>query len=234
MAMEISRASSTAPRGGVLMEVRPLHRQRLMAPPIAEVIKLAKPQRGLPDEVNDWRSDNFRHHVSQRGYPEIKFAEEHHIPTIYGALMLAPVPRGGKLQPLGLASLRVVTDAGVAYIVDSFENLVEPENMKFHGLGSGSTAEAVGNTALVTEFTTQYNPDNTRATGTTTEAANNIYQTVATNNFDASVAVAEHGIFSQAATGGGTLLDRSVFSTINLSSGDGLQSDYRLTFTSGG
>jgi hypothetical protein len=48
------------------------------------------------------------------------------------------------------------------------------------------------------------------------------------------VAITEHGIFSQAAVGGGVLLDRSLFSAINLVSGDGLQTQYDLTFTSGG
>jgi hypothetical protein len=48
--------------------------------------------------------------------------------------------------------------------------------------------------------------------------------------------VTEHGIFMQAATGGGTLWDRSVFAAINLTgaNGDGLQSTYVLTCTAGG
>jgi hypothetical protein len=208
---------------------------RLATPTVDELVALAKPQKGLPDFVNDWRSDNWKRHVKQRGLPQIKWAERKGVPTMYGDLRLAIV-QNGVVTPLGLASLRVVTDTGVAYIVDAFENLTEPELMKFHGLGTnaGAVAEAAANTALNGEFTTQYNPDNTRATGTTTEAANNIYQTVATNNFDAAVAIGEHAIFNQAATGGGVMLDRSVFSTVNLASGDGLQSDYRLTFTSGG
>lgn len=203
------------------------------APTAKQWEQLARPRPGLPDWVNDWRSDNWRLNVKQRGLPQIRWAERKNVTTVYGALLLAPVI-GGQPVPLGLASLRVVTDAGVAYIVDSFQNLTEMENMKFHGLGSGSTGELANQTALVTEFTTQYNPDNTRATGTTTESAANIYQTVATNNFDATVAIAEHAILSQAATGGGTMLDRSQFAAVNLVSGDGLQSDYRLTFTSGG
>jgi hypothetical protein len=146
-------------------------------------------------------------------------------------------PRALKIEDHGLVSARVVTTAGVGFIVDAFQNSTEIENMKFHGIGTGTTAEAVGDTALVTELTTQYNPDNTRATGTTTEAAANIYQTVATNTLDSGTpAVTEHGVLSQAATGGGVLLDRSVFSAINLNgtNGDGLQSDYRLTLTAGG
>lgn len=219
---------SLRPDGTVGLALKPLS-----TPSAKQLEAMARPRLGLPDWVNDWRSDNWKHNVSRRGLPQIRWAERKNVTTIYGALMLAPV-LDGQVHRLGLASLRVVTDTGVGYIVDAFQNLTEMENMKFHGLGSGSTGELASQTALVTEFTTQYNPDSTRATGTTTESASNIYQTVATNNFDATVAIAEHAILSQAATGGGVMLDRSQFAAVNLVSGDGLQSDYRLTFTSGG
>jgi hypothetical protein len=139
------------------------------------------------------------------------------------------------VEPLGCVGRKVVTDTGVGFIVDAFQNLVELENLKFHGIGTGSTAEAAGDTALVTELTTEYT-GNVRATGTTTEQAANIYKTVATNTLDGTpgAALREHGIFDQAATGGGVLLDRTVYAAITLSSGDGLQTDYRLTLTSGG
>lgn len=194
----------------------------------------ARPRKGLTDEVNDWRSDNWKNHVKDRGLPEIKFALRKDIPVFYGGLELTVV-RDGIYVPYGLASLRVVTTAGVNFIVDAFQNLQEVENFKYHGIGTGTNAEASGDTALQTELTTQYNPDSTRATGTLTEGATaNVFRTVATNNVDATVAITEHGIFTQAATGGGTLLDRSVFSAVNLVSGDGLQTQYDLTFTAGG
>lgn len=142
-----------------------------------------------------------------------------------------------RFEDYGVVSRKVVTDTGVGFIVDAFQNSVEMENMKFHGIGTGGTAEAASQTALVTELTTEYNPNSTRATGTTTEAAANIYQTVATNTIDSGTpAITEHGIFTQAATGGGVMLDRSLFSAINLvgANGDGLQTDYRFTITSGG
>jgi hypothetical protein len=134
---------------------------------------------------------------------------------------------------LGLASFRVVTDVGVAYIVDSWQNSVELENQKYHGLGTGSTAEAAGDTALVTELTTEYT-GNVRATGTTTEGASaNIFRTVATNTLDGTpgAALREHGIFSASTVG--VLLDRTVFAAITLSSGDSLQSTYDHTQTAG-
>lgn len=133
----------------------------------------------------------------------------------------------------GVVSRKLVTDVGVGYIVDAFQNIVELENMKYHGLGTSAAAEAVGNTGLTTELTTQYNPDSTRATGTTIEGATaNVYRTVATNTVDAACTIEEHGIFS--ATSAGVLLDRSLTGTKTLASGEGLQSTYDLTLTSGG
>jgi hypothetical protein len=139
------------------------------------------------------------------------------------------------VEDYGVVGRKVVTDAGVNYIVDAFQNSTEVENLKFHGIGTGTTAESAGQTALVTELTTEYNPDNTRATGSTTEGATaNVYRTVGTNTLDATpgAALREHGVFSAASSG--TLLDRTLYSAITLSSGDALQSTYDLTLSSGG
>lgn len=150
-------------------------------------------------------------------------------------LRIRHISKAGLVTDYGLVSRRVVTTAGMNWLVSSFNNTVEPETMKYHGVGTGTTAEASADTALVTESTTALNPDNTRATGsTTTGGSSNIYRTVGTVTFDASAAITEHGIFNQAATGGGTLLDRSVFSAINVASGDSIQFTYDLTFAAGG
>jgi hypothetical protein len=138
------------------------------------------------------------------------------------------------IEDYGVVSRKVVTDAGVAFIVDAFQNLVEVETMKYHGLGTGGTAEAAAQTALVTELTTEYNPNSTRATGTTTETAANIYSTVGTNTLDSGTpAITEHGIFS--ANAAGVMLDRSLFAAINLvgANGDALQTTYNFTIASG-
>ena len=153
----------------------------------------------------------------------------------YGALFLTVTKADGRRIQYGLASLRVVTTVGVGFIVDAFQNSVELETMKYHGIGTGTTAAAVGDTGIETELTTQYTSDNTRATGTTTEGASaNIYRTVGTNEVDATVAITEHGILSNATVGSGVLLDRHVFSAVNLVSGDSLQSTYDLTVSAGG
>lgn len=157
------------------------------------------------------------------------------IPTITSELALRLFKANGEVIDYGVVSRRVVTDAGVAFLVDDWDNNGQDiSTLNFHGMGTGTTAEAAGDTALVTESTTALNPDSTRATGTRSQPAANQYRTVGTLTFDASAAITEHGIFSQAATGGGTLWDRSVFSAINVASGDSIQATYTCTVSSGG
>lgn len=199
-----------------------------------DIFRHGLPRPGLPPGVAMWRAKNFPNLL--RGLWRISIAKLLGIPTHYGALYLDVIHADGTRTPYGLASLRVVTTAGVGFITDAFQNIVELEIMNFHGFGTGGAAEAVGNTGLTTELTTQYATDNTRPTGTQSESAANVYRTVATLDPDADVAITEHGIFSQAATGGGVLLDRSLFSVINLvgATGDSLQATYDFTCTSGG
>lgn len=133
----------------------------------------------------------------------------------------------------GIVGRKVVTDIGVETIVDAFQGNFTLTTYIQHGTGSGSAAEAAADVDLETPHTTELNPDNVRGLGTNTESAQNIYRTVGTNTYDATVIVREHGIFNQTDPSGGSLLDRTVFAEINLSSGDSLQSTYDLTFTAG-
>ncbi len=157
------------------------------------------------------------------------------ITTFTSELSIRLFRANGEVVEYGVVSRRVITDAGVAFLVDDWDNNGQDiSTLNFHGCGTGTTAEAVGDTALVTESTTALNPDSTRATGTRSQPAANQYRTVGTVTFDASAAITEHGIFSQAATGGGTLWDRSVFSAINVVSGDSIAFTYTCTASSGG
>lgn len=197
-----------------------------------EIVKHALPWFGVSKEVAIYRLRNFPN--VWRGLWRITMARWLKVPHFYGQLSLVKISNG-RMIDYGLASMRVVTTAGVNAIVDAFQNTVELETFKYHGFGTGGTAEATGDTALVTELTTQYNPDSTRPTGTTTEGASaNIYRTVATLTPDAggTIAVTEHGVFT--ATSAGTLLDRSLFTAVNIvASSDSLQATYDLTFTAG-
>lgn len=145
---------------------------------------------------------------------------------------------GAAVEEYGIVSRRVVTDAFVAAVVDALDVGVgfTLSNFRYHGIGTGSTAEAASQTALITELTTEYT-GNVRATGTATQPSANIYTSTATNTLDSGTpALREHAVFTQAATGGGTMLDRSLYASITLDGtvGDGLQSAYSITFTSGG
>lgn len=157
------------------------------------------------------------------------------IPTVTSQLAVRLVRADGVVVDFGRVCFRLVTTAGVNWLVDAWQGTYEPETMKYHGCGTGTGAEAVGDTALGTESTTALNPDSTRATGSLAEGGSaNIFRSVGTLTFDGSAAITEHGLFNQAATGGGTLWDRSLFSAINVASGDSIQFTYDLTINSGG
>lgn len=186
---------------------------------------------GCPREVRAWRWRNLPNLL--RGLITVALSYLFRLPCFWGELYLRKIGADGRIVDFGLVSLRVVTDTGVAFIVDAFQNSVELETMKYHGFGTGVGAEAAGNTALGTELTTEYAVDNTRPTGSTEEGATaNIFKTIGTLTIDSGTpAVTEHGVFS--ASSAGVLLDRSVFSAINLVNGDSIVATYQLTFTSG-
>lgn len=142
--------------------------------------------------------------------------------------LLREHPKADHLKA-GAFGPNLIVNAGEAYLVDSWQNLVELETMKFHGCGTGATAAAEGDTALQTESTTVLNPDSTRATGSLTEASASVFRTVGTLTFDGAAAVTEWGLLSQAAIPGGTLWSRIVFSAINVANGDSIQFTYDLT-----
>jgi hypothetical protein len=152
-----------------------------------------------------------------------------------GRLHATVIRADGSIERLGLIATKFITDLGVAFLVDDWDaSVTDLTNMNFHGCGTGVAAENQTDSALGTESTTALNPDSTRATGTRSQPAANQYRSVGTLTFDATAAITEHGILSQAATGGGVLWDRSVFSAINVVSGDSIQFTYTCTVSAGG
>jgi hypothetical protein len=138
-------------------------------------------------------------------------------------------------EPLGVVCNRVVTWAGVQFIVDAFQGSTELELFRYHAIGSGFAAEAAADTALEFEFGEHTNPGSLRQAGTLTEGgSNNVFRTVATTTATGAIVVREHGIFTSSTRGGGTLLDRSTFLAINLANGDSLQSTFDLLVSAGG
>jgi hypothetical protein len=166
-----------------------------------------------------WKVRNLRHLL--RGVPDMAAGRVRPVGRLYVTVIRAD----GRREAHGLVSTRVVTTAGVNAIADAFQGTFTLSNFKYHAMGTGNTAEATANTALVAEV-------ETRGTGTQTEGASaNIYRTVATITATTARAIVEHGIFS--ASSADTLLDRSVFAAINLSTSDSIQFTYDLTLPAG-
>ncbi len=147
--------------------------------------------------------------------------------TFRGTLAAKLTKANGVSKDFGIVSDGVVTTAGVNFLVDAFQNSTEIELFKYHDSGTGVGAEAAANTALGTPTA------ESRDTGTQIEGASaNIYKSVAEHTYAGTFAVTEHGLFS--ASSAGTLWDRSVFTAINVVSGDKIEFTYELTCTAGG
>lgn len=155
------------------------------------------------------------------------------MPCVVGEVHGFVTHADGSVTDYGVLGRHLVVTAGKNFLAACFPNTNEPENMKYHGYGTGNTAAAAGDTALQTEETTQYATDNTRPTGSQSSSTNT-YTTAATYSPDSggTRAITEWGLLSQAATGGGTLFDRQVFSAVNLvASADSLTTTYTLTIS---
>ena len=133
----------------------------------------------------------------------------------------------GRWYDLGLLSCKLVTDAGVAYMVDDFDTgAAGITDFNYHDSGTGVVAENVTDTGLGTPTA------EARDSGTKSQPIASQFRTVATHTYAGTFAVTEHGVFS--ASTAGTLWDRSVFSAINVISGDKIEFSYTLTITAGG
>lgn len=183
-----------------------------------------------------WRLRNFPHWFdgAWRIALATLVARLTHVTICYGKLSLHVTHGDGSITDYGVVGYKVFTTAGAGFVIDAFQNIVELEIMKYHAFGTGGAAEAVGNTGLTTELTTEYAVDNTRPTGTQTENGAAVYETVGVLDPDSAVAITEHGIMSQAAVGGGVLHDRTLFGVINLAAaGDTLTATYDFTMVTG-
>lgn len=149
------------------------------------------------------------------------------IATAYGKLEAVLIKANGERINYGLLSCRVVTTAFVSFVVDQLQTETSVfGDFKFHDSGVGTTAENVADTAIETTDA------ESRATGTQTESAANAYRSVGTISYTTTKAITEHGLFNDVTAG--TLMDRSVFSAINVVNGDSIQFTYTLTISAGG
>lgn len=161
------------------------------------------------------------------GWLKWRVAKALNIATFLGTLELILIKANGEKIDYGIVSTRVVTTEFVNFLVDELAaNNARFQAFKYHGSGTGTTAEAIGDTALETQV-------ETRATGTQAESAANAYQSVGTVSYTGTRAITEHGLFS-AASGTDELMDRSVFAAVNVVNQDSIQFTYTLTASAGG
>uniref|UniRef100_A0A6M3LKJ8 Uncharacterized protein n=1 Tax=viral metagenome TaxID=1070528 RepID=A0A6M3LKJ8_9ZZZZ len=129
--------------------------------------------------------------------------------------------------PIRIVKDKVVTTEFVDFIVDQLQTETsEFGDFKYHQCGLGVTAENVTDSGIETD--TGISP----ATGTQTETDHDTYKSVATMTMDATEAITEHVIMSQ--SGAGTCMDRTVFSAINVVSGNQIEFTFEISFTAGG
>lgn len=131
----------------------------------------------------------------------------------------------GSITNLGVICRKKVTGA---FVTDIVANMVTDTtafgDYKYHDCGTGSTAEANTQTALVTPFGGARVAGTQVAGGTATAPT---YTSVATISFTSTLAIVEHAVFN--ASSSGTMLDRSLFTAVNVVNGDSIQFTYVLT-----
>ena len=143
-------------------------------------------------------------------------------------------PETGEYVGEPVVYTNMVVDTGAAAIAAWLANAtpVAAGTFKYMGLGSGSTAAAHGQTALVSEYTgvgTYARISGTQSIQAEGSNGNKVYQVVA--EFPACTgcsAAAELGLFSQLAVGG-TMLCRLVLSPTRDNQNNALEITYQLT-----
>lgn len=187
---------------------------------------LAAKVKRAPGPGLQWRLRNLPN--IWRGLWRLWIALLFRLPFFYGELRAVVLRADGSRVNFGRVSTRLVTTAFVnslaTYMFDG--SGVNPNAFDYHDCGTGTGAEAISNTGLGTPF------GGARVNGTPTNPSAGLYRSVATIAFTSSLAITEHGVFS--ASTNGTLLDRSVFSAINVVNGDSIQFTYTLTINAGG
>jgi len=130
-------------------------------------------------------------------------------------------------QPRRMVRDKMVTTAFVDFVVDQLQAETSTfGDFKYHDSGEGSTGEAI------TDVGMESATGEARSTGTQTETDHDTYKSVATDTYSGSFAITEHGLFN---TVDSTLLmDRTVFSAINVVSGNQIEFTFEISFTAGG
>ena len=184
---------------------------RLIPPPARDCSMLWK-IKNFPNIARAWR---------------IPLARALGIPTYHGTLKAKLINLDGSVVNYGVIGYRQITTAFVDFVVDQLQTETAIfGDFKFHDSGVGVTAENITDTDIETTDA------ESRATGTQVEgASSNIYRSVGTIAYTTTKAITEHGLFN--ASTGVTLMDRTVFTVINVVNGNSIEFTYEITLTAG-
>lgn len=147
--------------------------------------------------------------------------------TARGKLEALLIKADGTRVNYGVLGYRSITTAFVNFVTDQLQTETSVfGDFKYHDSGVGVTAENITDTGIETT------DGESRATGTQTESAANAYRSVGTISYTTTKAITEHGLFNDVSAG--TLMDRTVFSAVNVVNGDSIQFTYTVTWSAGG
>ncbi len=143
--------------------------------------------------------------------------------------IISPVTSQKLLQALGLGYFsnemrmaNLTTTTGKAGVASRINGSGGEAAFTYLAIGIGTNAAAIGDTALQSEITTNGGARAAAtASRTTTDTTNDTARLVYTWTFSGSFAVTEAGALNAASVG--TLLNRQVFTAVNVVSGDSLQ-----------
>jgi len=188
--------------------------------------KVSPPKAPLAWRLKNWTRIGFM--IGLVSYYAAKaFTAITGLPVMCGRLSARLIRADGQVIDYGVLGYRVVTTAFVNFVVDQLQTETSVfGDFKYHDSGVGGTAENASDTDIETT------DGESRVTGTQTEGGGaNVYESVGTISYTTTKAIVEHGLFN--ASTSGTLMDRTVFSAINVVNGDSIQFTYDLTLTAG-
>ncbi len=142
---------------------------------------------------------------------------------VYEGSLDLRVKRNGRWYDFGCVGHKVITTAFAEFVVDQL--IAESSafgDFKYHEIGTDNTAESAADTALKAFV-------EARTAGSQVEDSSKVYKSIADIAITGDRAIKEHGIFNHATHGQGTLMDRTVFTVVNLVSGDIFEAIYKLT-----
>ncbi len=92
-------------------------------PSITSLLNEALPHFGEKEEVRLFKAVNFMRMICKRSFRPLIYSNFLKLATLQGSLRLRKITPDGEVFDFGLVGLKLVTDAGVDFIVDAFQNI---------------------------------------------------------------------------------------------------------------